>query len=106
MNCARTVKPKIIATVRASSQYIGNCIKESETEIDGRIQKRKACFLQIVNIIREKGDIQNPKQETIMKYPSYFMKDYKLCKMEMLLIVPKHAVKENGKYISKELLML
>ena len=34
------------------------------------------------------------------------MKDYKLYKMEMLLIVPKHAVKENGKYISEELLML
>ena len=41
-----------------------------------------------------------------MKYPSYIMKDYKLCKMEMLLIVPKHAVEENGKYISEELLML
>ena len=27
----------------------------------------------------EKGDIQNPMQEIIMKYLSYIMKDYKLC---------------------------
>ena len=66
-------------------------------------RKEKRVSYKFLTLLEKRVTFKIPSRK---QYTSYIMKDYKLCKMEMLLIVPKHAVKENGKYISKELLML
>ena len=46
-------------------------------------RKEKRVSYKLLTLL-EKGDIQNPMEETIMKYLSYIMKDYKLCNRNVI----------------------